>query len=91
MNAVLEQHLRAYVSYLQDDWVDWLPYAEFSANSMKSETTGLTPFFANYGYHPRLGVEPIEVPDTPAARQADTFADHMGMILEFLREQTLLV
>jgi hypothetical protein len=22
MNAVLEQHLRAYVSYLQDDWVD---------------------------------------------------------------------
>jgi hypothetical protein len=22
MNVVLEQHLRAYVSYLQDDWVD---------------------------------------------------------------------
>jgi hypothetical protein len=90
MNAVLEQHLRAYISYLQDDWVDWLPYAEFSANSMKSETTGMTPFFANYGYHPRLGIEPCEVPNTPAARQADSFADHMAMILEFLREQTLL-
>jgi hypothetical protein len=90
MNAILEQHLRAYVSYLQDDWVDWLPFAEFSANSMKSETTGITPFFANYGYHPRLGVEPFDVPDTPAARQAGTFVDHMSMILEFLREQTIL-
>jgi hypothetical protein len=90
MNAVLEQFLRAYVSYLQDDWVDWLPLAEFSANSLRSETTGITPFFANYGFHPRLGVEPHEVPDTPAARRADTFADHMSAILEFLREQTLL-
>jgi hypothetical protein len=90
MNAVLEQFLRAYVSYLQDDWVDWLPLAEFSANSLSSETTRVTPFFANYGFHPRLGIEPHEVPDMPAARQADTFADHMATILEFLREQTLL-
>ena len=57
---------------------------------MKSETTGITPFFANYGYHPRLGVEPIEAPDTPTARQADTFVDHIAIILKFLREQTLL-
>jgi len=53
---------------------------------MKSETTGITPFFANYGYHPCLSVEPIEAPDTPAAWQADTFVDHMAMILEFLYE-----
>ena len=84
MNAVLEQFLRAYVSYLQDDWVDWLSLAEFSANSLRSETTGITPFFANYGFHPRLGIEPLEVPDTPAARRADTFANYMSTILEFL-------
>jgi hypothetical protein len=57
---------------------------------MKSETTRITPFFANYSYYPRLGIEPFDVPDTPAARQADTFVDHMLMILEFLREQTIL-
>ena len=90
MNAVLEQHLRAYVSYLQDDWVDWLPLAEFSANSLFSETTGMSPFFANYGFHPRLGVEPVEPIDAPAARQASAFADHMSAILEYLREQTVL-
>jgi hypothetical protein len=91
MNAILEQFLRAYVSYLQDDWVDWLLLAEFSANSLSSETTGITPFFANYSFYPRLGIEPHEVPDIPAARRADTFADYMSTILEFLREQTLLV
>ncbi|KAL9567590.1 hypothetical protein ACKAV7_008354 [Fusarium commune] len=35
LNAILEQYLRAYVSYLQDDWSRWLPLAEFAANSLK--------------------------------------------------------
>ena len=48
------------------------------------------PFFANYGFHLRLSIEPLEVPNTPAAQRADTFADYMSTILEFLREQTLL-
>jgi hypothetical protein len=90
MNAVLEQHLRAYISYMQDDWSDWLPLAEFAANSMFSETTGLSPFFANYGFHPRLGVEPIEPADIPAARQASAFADQISAIQDHLREQTTL-
>jgi hypothetical protein len=90
MNAVLEQHLRAYVSYMQDDWLDWLPLAEFATNSMFSETTGLSPFFANYGFHPRLGVEPIEPVNMPATRQASAFADQMSAIQDHLREQTTL-
>ncbi|KAG0153731.1 hypothetical protein PDIDSM_2386 [Penicillium digitatum] len=51
-NAVLEQYLRAYVSYLQDDWSEWLPLAEFTANSHYSESTRVSPFYANYGFHP---------------------------------------
>jgi hypothetical protein len=90
INAVLEQHLRAYVSYMQDDWLDWLPLAEFAVNSMFSKTTGLSPFFANYSFHPRLGVEPIEPVDIPATRQASAFADQMSAIQDYLREQTTL-
>jgi hypothetical protein len=90
MNTVLEQHLRAYVSYIQDDWLDWLPLAEFAANSMFSETTGLSPFFANYSFHPRLGIEPIEPVDMPATRQASAFADQMSAIQDHLWEQTTL-
>ena len=52
-NAVMEQYLRSYVNYLQDDWSSWLPLAEFAANNQASETTQLSPFFALHGYHPR--------------------------------------
>jgi hypothetical protein len=75
---------------MQDDWSDWLPLAEFAANSMFSETTGLSLFFANYSFHPRLGVEPIEPVDMPAARQASVFANQMSAIQDHLREQTTL-
>ena len=45
MNAILEQYLRAYINYLQDDWEAWLHMAEFAANNQASETTGMSLFF----------------------------------------------
>lgn len=59
-NAGVEQYLRQYITFRQDDWADWLPLAEFAANNTTSETTGVSPFFVNYGFHPRLGVEPTK-------------------------------
>ena len=47
LNAVMEQYLRWYVNYLQDDWPKWLPLAEFAANNQMSESTKISPFFAN--------------------------------------------
>ena len=52
-NAVMKQFLRVSVNYLQDDWEKWLPLAEFAANNQNSETTGVSLFFANFGYDPR--------------------------------------
>ena len=52
MNAILEQCLRAYINYLQDDWEAWLHMAEFAANNQASETTGMSPFFVTYGQDP---------------------------------------
>ena len=57
-NKMMKNYLQAYVSYTQDDWVDHLPMAEFSANNHINESTGMTPFFADNGFHPRTGVEP---------------------------------
>jgi hypothetical protein len=59
-------------------------------NSMFSKTIGLSLFFVNYSFHLRLGVEPIEPVNMPAARQASTFADQMSAIQDHLREQTTL-
>jgi len=52
MNAVMEQYLRSYVNYLQDDWAYWLLITEFASNNHTSETTAVSLFFANLGYEP---------------------------------------
>lgn len=43
-NGVLEQYLRCYVNYQQDDWVGLLPFAEVAYNNSVHSSTGFTPF-----------------------------------------------
>jgi hypothetical protein len=52
MNQIVEQYLRCYGSYLQDDWSTWLSLASFTYNNSIHSATNSTPFFANFGYHP---------------------------------------
>jgi hypothetical protein len=40
------------------NWSDLLPLAEFAYNNAPSETTGISPFFANKGYHPEFSTHP---------------------------------
>jgi hypothetical protein len=56
-NKEMERYLRTYVSYQQDDWVKWLPLAEFAANNAPSATTMVSPFFATRGYDPRMSFD----------------------------------
>ena len=55
-NQTLEQYLRCFINYQQDDWVDFLHLAEFSYNNSVHSSTGYSPFFANTGYHPRWSI-----------------------------------
>jgi hypothetical protein len=52
VNQTLETYLRAFVNYEMSNWYDLLPVAEFAYNNAKGASTKMTPFFANYGYHP---------------------------------------
>ena len=54
MNQNLEQYLRCFVNYLQDDWSNLLPYAEFAINNVVNSSTGKSPFEINFGYNPRM-------------------------------------
>jgi hypothetical protein len=58
MNQTIEQYLRHYINYQQNDWVVYLLMAQFAYNNAIHSTTGETPFFANYGYNPVLIGEP---------------------------------
>ncbi|KAH0358992.1 hypothetical protein KCU65_g10159, partial [Aureobasidium melanogenum] len=66
-NGVMNQYLRAYVNYHADDWVQWLPLAEFAANNTASASTTVSPFFANFGQHPRIGLEPLATLPPPSS------------------------
>ena len=57
-NQTIEQYLRHYINYEQDDWVKFLPMAQFAYNNAEHSTLKVTPFYANYGYHPALHKEP---------------------------------
>jgi len=54
MNSSMDQYLRVFVNHQQDDWVKWLPLAEFAANNEVSETIKCTPFYAIQGMDPRM-------------------------------------
>ncbi len=56
----MEQYLRVYINFYQDNWIDWLPLAKFVTNNQVSEAIGFSPFFANYDFHPYLDIEPAK-------------------------------
>jgi len=52
LNQTIEAYLRAFVSHEQDNWVGLLLMAEFAYNNSITMGNGISPFYANYGFHP---------------------------------------
>ena len=71
VNQSLEQYLRMFSNYEQNNWSELLPMAEFSYNNSITTATGLSPFYANYGYHPETH---WLVPRTSQNPAANTYA-----------------
>jgi len=83
-NQTLKQYLHIYCNYQQDNWADLLPLAEFAYNNAPSATTGVSPFFANKGYHPNISVYPER--DMTSARARD-YAVDLESLHQYLREE----
>lgn len=56
-NRTLEEMLRGYVSWAQDDWDQHLPVLELAYNSSIQASTGKSPFFLNSGQEVRLPLD----------------------------------
>jgi len=54
-NQELEQYLRMFMDYRQEQWPDWLGTAEFAYNNKVNSSTKVSPFIANNGWNPRMG------------------------------------
>jgi len=57
VNQELEQYLRMFIDYQQEQWPDWLGTAEFVYNNKVHSSTKTLPFKANYRQDPRMGFE----------------------------------
>ena len=87
MNQSLEAYLRLYCNYQQDDWPDLLPIAEFAYNNSPHATTQVSPFFANYGYHPKATLT-LDV--TVRDSNAHDFSRSLSELHDYCREQVAI-
>jgi len=84
-NQTVEQYLRIYCNYQQDNWSQLLSLAEFSYNNAQHTSIGCSPFYANYGFNPRFTIEvhQFEKHPVPAAQE---MAERLKNIHEDLTE-----
>jgi transposase InsO family protein len=68
MNRDLQQYLRLFTAEKQDEWVDWLPLAQFSYNTKKQASTQKSPFEVTRSYVSRMGFEQ-RITKAPAAEK----------------------
>ncbi|KAH9460141.1 hypothetical protein Pst134EB_033351 [Puccinia striiformis f. sp. tritici] len=78
MNQVLEDYLRHFCSYYQDNWDKCLDMAEFSINNMDSASLGVSPFFFCNGHHPKFNILTASVGRKPL----DEFLTDLQLIQE---------
>jgi hypothetical protein len=76
----MEQYLRAFCNYEQDNCVELLPLAEFAYNNSVHASTMMTPFWAVYHRHPEMQ---FKAPKAPANLKSEIQAD---AVLEGLEE-----
>jgi hypothetical protein len=67
LNQELEQYLRIFCNYRQNDWADYVPMAEFAYNNHTHTSTKYSPFYASRGYHPHTIIAQINESTVPKA------------------------
>jgi hypothetical protein len=77
-NRVVIDTLRSYCDEVQSAWDTHLPLVEFAMNNAVNASTGMTPFYALYGLHPRIPSMLMVDNRVPSARQfAETLERRM--------------
>jgi len=71
-NQTMEQYLRAFCNYEQDNWVELIPLAEFAYNNSVHHSTRMTPCWPNYHYHPPI---PFKPPNALSNMRSEIMAD----------------
>ena len=84
-NRTLEQYLRAFINYKQDNWVSLLPITEFTINNAKNASTGFSPFYLANGCHPVTPMSLIN-PCSYLIPAASGYIEHLQSILSTAKD-----
>ena len=84
-NRTLEDMLRSYVNFEQNDWDQFLVAAEISINNSQQASSRFSPYYLNYHQHPEFPLSKSARPNimssqskSPAAGQAyESFIKHL--------------
>jgi len=93
LNQTIESYLRTFVGQEQDNWVRLLPMAEFAYNNSVTTGNGISPFYPNYGFHPRTlnppeeSEEPVNPASTVYAHWIKAIQDEARRSLEAAQER----
>jgi transposase InsO family protein len=82
LNRTMEEMLRAYVAYDMRNWDFLLPAVEFAYNSSVQESTKHTPFYLNYGFHPRAPLDVFAVSQEGSDAGSDLFLQRVNEAAE---------
>ena len=92
MNQYLDQRLRPFINYHQDDWSDLLPIMDFAQATLPHDSTGLTPFFVEFGYEPRTSFDwaepsvPVNARERLSREEAQRLAKRMHSAWQIARD-----
>ena len=88
-NQTMEQYLRAFCNYKQDNWVELLPLAEFAYNNSVHASTRMTPFWAVYYWHHEMQFKTPKATSLKSETQADVLLEGLDETHLVLRENLL--
>jgi hypothetical protein len=88
-NSTLEQYLRSFVNFEQDDWAIYLPTAEFAYNAAVHSATNKAPFEVVYGFIPRSDMLSAEEVTKYTSQESSATAEDLAERLRLTREEVL--
>jgi transposase InsO family protein len=83
-NQYIEQRIRPFVNYYQDNWSELLPMVDFASAALPQASTGVPPFLVDRGYYPRTSFDwkPLAKKPTTSVTKNQQYAKEWTKRLE---------
>ena len=88
VNQVVEQILRNYINYRQDDWDIFLPAVAYAINTAENQSTGFTPYQMIYGVNTKGPIDFIGR-DEEVNPTVKEFSEQMMKMTTIARDQII--